>query len=479
MEFQILSHAGLAVRAAGFELLFDPWLIGSTYWRSWWNYPPPPEDVIRALRPDAIYLTHIHWDHFQAVTLVRFDPSTPVFIPRSPGRRLRRDLEAIGFRDVRELRHAEEVEIAPGFSLHSWHFSPFLDSAPVVVADGVTLLNANDAKLMGAPLRQLLARHPHIDFVLRSHSSANSRLCFEVIGHPQQNVDDGMHYVRDFASFARATGARWAVPFASNHCHLHEDVWHFNDQITTPLMVESYFREHAIDTPQLQVMLPGDSWSSEHGFRLTQSDYFSRRKERLEEYRATKVGALTRQAELEARAELDLPRIADYFRRLSRAVPLPVRLLFRNQRICYVLRAGLSTHVLSVDLARGAVELRRDFSDAENPIQIHTSLHVFQNCIESDLFSHLSISKRVRYRVTPASLRHLQLWNLLFNLYEYEWFPLRNILRPRVWAAWLPRWREVGLYARILVDLLRGRQFDLARYLPRPPEADSIPALAP
>src|SRR5206468_2973163 len=133
--------------------------------------------------------------------------------------------------------------------------------------------------------------------------------------------------------------------------------------------------------------------------------------------------------------QIDLPRIAEYFRRFSRAVPLPLRLRFRNRRICYVLRAGTSIHALSVDLARGEVELREGFSDATDPIQVHTSLHVFQNCIESDLFSHLAISKRVRYRVAPASLRHLQLWNLLFNLYEYEWFRFRNPLLPLSWSA--------------------------------------------
>lgn len=50
----------MAVRAGGKELLFDPWLVGSTYWRSWWNYPPVPRALVDTLKPDFIYLTHIH-----------------------------------------------------------------------------------------------------------------------------------------------------------------------------------------------------------------------------------------------------------------------------------------------------------------------------------------------------------------------------------------------------------------------------------
>ena len=81
MYFQTLSHAGLRVVAAGKELVCDPWLVGSTYWRSWWNYPPVPEELVASLKPDFIYLTHLHWDHLQSVSPKRFDPETPVLIP--------------------------------------------------------------------------------------------------------------------------------------------------------------------------------------------------------------------------------------------------------------------------------------------------------------------------------------------------------------------------------------------------------------
>src|SRR5690606_433537 len=68
MEFTVLSHAGLSVSGAGTTLLCDPWLVGSCYWRSWWNYPPPSEELVASLRPDVISLSHIHWDHFHGVS---------------------------------------------------------------------------------------------------------------------------------------------------------------------------------------------------------------------------------------------------------------------------------------------------------------------------------------------------------------------------------------------------------------------------
>ena len=93
MYFQTLSHAGLRVVAGETELLCDPWLIGSTYWRSWWNYPPVPRDLVASLKPDYIYLTHLHWDHFQAASLRLFSPDTPVIVPYDRYGRMVRDLE--------------------------------------------------------------------------------------------------------------------------------------------------------------------------------------------------------------------------------------------------------------------------------------------------------------------------------------------------------------------------------------------------
>ena len=52
MKFTVLSHAGLHVEHNGVHIVCDPWLIGSCYWRSWWNFPEPPAALIGNLQPD-------------------------------------------------------------------------------------------------------------------------------------------------------------------------------------------------------------------------------------------------------------------------------------------------------------------------------------------------------------------------------------------------------------------------------------------
>ena len=84
MQFQILSHAGLLVQGSGKTLLFDPWLVGSTYWRSWWNYPPVERSLVDSLRPDFIYLTHIHWDLSRARPCGDFRGRRPSSYPWTP-----------------------------------------------------------------------------------------------------------------------------------------------------------------------------------------------------------------------------------------------------------------------------------------------------------------------------------------------------------------------------------------------------------
>ena len=38
----------------GVSVVCDPWLIGSCYWRSWWNFPEPDPRLIENLHPQFI-----------------------------------------------------------------------------------------------------------------------------------------------------------------------------------------------------------------------------------------------------------------------------------------------------------------------------------------------------------------------------------------------------------------------------------------
>ena len=377
-----------------------------------------------------------------------------------------RDLAQMGFHSIVELKHGQSFELAPGFKLTCFHFDIFLDSAVVVECNGTVLMNANDAKFMGWPLKQILRKYPKIDFVLRSHSSANSRLCYEIMDNPEEQVDDQSRYVRDFVAFARATGATYCVPFASNHCHLHKEVFHFNSLITPPLMVRDYFESNNVRSPIVKMMVSGDSWSDSEGFRIADNGYFEKRQDRIEEYRGAQRQTLERYYVKESQATVTLKHMQMYFEKLSKATPFFLRRMLKDQYFTYIAVAGEKRFIFSVDLYHGKTVELNDYNDKDNPIQIHTSAFILRQCIAMNLFSHLSISKRVKYRVTSEKKRHVKTLNYIFNFYEYDLIPLSRLISWRYISEMLQRWREGFLYARIAFDLFTTRKFEMSRYLP-------------
>ena len=107
MEFKVLSHASLWVKQGETSIVIDPWLLGSCYWRSWWNFPEPIFDEEELKAVDAVIISHIHWDHWHGPTLKKFLRGKPVIVPDEPGVRSAKDLQNIGFKDVRRVPHGQ------------------------------------------------------------------------------------------------------------------------------------------------------------------------------------------------------------------------------------------------------------------------------------------------------------------------------------------------------------------------------------
>lgn len=466
MMFKVISHAGLLVEHQGISLICDPWILGSCYWRSWWNYPPVSKELVDGLKPDFIYLTHIHWDHFHGPSLEKFDKNTRFIVPKGNYSRIKQDLNKLGFGNVTELRHGESFALSDDFHLTSYQFGIFLDSAALIEADGIKLLNLNDSKHMGATLKQIVDQHHPIDFVFRSHSSANSRLSYQIIDKPEEKTDDIQKYIEDFVWTVRASGARYAIPFASNHCHLHKDTFSFNQYIQDPALVKKYFEENGIAEPRLQVMLSGDSWSREGGFSISGKDWFTNKEKILEEYRDSYAEKLNAFYQKEERTRLPLKVVQNYFRKLSDATPAILRRRLKGQIFTYVLRINEDRKlVYAVDFFSGLVSEIDSYDDASHPIQIHTTAFIMQQCIAFNIFSHMSIGKRVFYRVRSDKKKYMEQLNSIFNLYEYDLIPLKKNLTARSLETWRLRWRELFLYILLVRDKILTGKMDLKKYL--------------
>src|SRR5207248_8616175 len=205
---------------------------------------------------------------------------------------------------ITELVHGKPYQIGPDFQITSYQFGHFPDSALVIEADGKTILNANDCKIMGAPLNYILERHSNIDFVLRSHSSANARLCFDIVDRGGAHIDNPEKYSAEFADFARAVRAKYAIPFASNNCYLHPETEQFNRYLNLGIDVKRYFEAHGITEPECVVCAPGDGWDDEKGLVLGDKDWYTHLDEHLARYKEAKAPVIEKATRREARITL-------------------------------------------------------------------------------------------------------------------------------------------------------------------------------
>ena len=465
MKFTILSHAGLLIEHNGTQIVTDPWLIGSCYWRSWWNFPEPPSELFENLRPDYIYLTHLHWDHFHSPSLKKFfDPSIHILVPKVPTRRMIEDLNWLGFHNVTEIKHGSEFQLGKDFTLRSYQFGLGVDSAILLSGGGHTLLNCNDCKFFGLPLKQITKQFPKIDFVLRSHSSASPvPYCIEGYETTFSHLRRPQDYINEFARFALFIDARYAIPFASNHCFLHAETFRFNQTAVSANDILPKYEQMAVETKsnsECVLMAPGSSWSDTDGFKIISFDYL-KKDEYLQELLALHGDKLTKQYTKEAQTLADFESFHKYFKGFIGAIPWLARKWLKLQFVFHISDAK-GKHNWMVDITSGNIKALVEFN--HDCVEIETPAIVLNDCCKLRMFSTWTASKRLKINLpSPDHLKSVNTLFLLLDLYELDMLPLRKNFTWRSLGIRQRRWREIveALYL-IIQHRLFKRSFVVA-----------------
>lgn len=164
------AHACLEFKRAGFSLLTDPWLVGPAFMGSWTHYPPCHVKV-DSLKPDAIWISHEHSDHFHEPTLKRFARTIPIYVPDFPNRRMVNRLRELGFTRVVAMPFGQPFDIGGGIRLTCFEPGGLWNDAVVLVEiDGFRFLNLNDAGLN----RRIAASVAPVDVIASSFSPGAS-----------------------------------------------------------------------------------------------------------------------------------------------------------------------------------------------------------------------------------------------------------------------------------------------------------------
>lgn len=471
MNFKILGHAAMLVEDKGKTLLFDPWLIGSCYWRSWWNFPEIDREEIRDIKPDFVYLTHLHWDHFHAPSMRLFGRDVTYLVPKIPGTRMVRDLRACKFENIVEIPHGGSHEIWDGCRLHSFQFGVFAADSVAVVSDGTTtLLNANDSKTFGFPLSQITNRFPNIDFCFRSHSSATP-IPYTIKDYKERFSDlrTTQDYIREFTNFSFAVGAKYAVPFASNHCFLHRETVKFNDTGVNPQMVADHYNnrpEAAAAGSECVVMVPGSSWDPKNGFALREFDYGKKNEiiaAMIEKY----SDKLEAQYKKEAATKASFKAFERYFAEFLKATPRMIRKRIMPKMIFRVIDAD-GEHLWLLDVPNNRIAELAEREDCDLVITVPAL--VLNDCVRRKMFSVWSASKRLEIEMDDdAGLPKLQSLLGFLDLYENEGLPFRSNFSRRNFPIWVSRWREaVEFFRLVLVYKVFRKKFVISElYTPK------------
>lgn len=461
MKFKILSHAGMLVEDKGKSLLFDPWLFGSCYWRSWWNFPEIKRSEYKDIKPDYIYLTHLHWDHFHAPSLRLFGRDVKYLVPKIPGTRMVRDLNSCKFKNIVEIPHGGKFELWDDCFLHSFQFGLFSADSIAVISDGeTTLLNANDCKTFGLPLKQITNRFPKVDFCFRSHSSATP-IPYTIKDYKEKfsELRTAQNYIEEFTSFSLAVKARFGIPFASNHCFLHKETSKFNITGVNPQMVADFYNsspQSKIQNSECVVMVPGSSWDRKNGFDLRTFDY-SRKDEIIAGMQDKYSVKLEKQYEKEEKTKASFKAFERYFTKFLDSTPAILRKVMLPKLVFSVTDED-GEHLWLLDAPNKKVVEIDDETEAD--IVIRVPALVINDCVRRKMFSVWSASKRLEIELKAGGLTKLQALLAFLDFYENEGLPLRNNFSRRNFPIWLSRWREsVEAIRMIFVYKVLRRKF--------------------
>jgi len=462
-ELMIHGHSCCEVRGSNYSIICDPWLVGSAYWRSWFNFPAAP-DIDSLLNNWCkqknlyFYITHLHWDHFHGPTLKKIIKNCPnnykFLIPKTPEKRLFLDLKSIvGKNKIIELTHAKKYKLIEDVSILSFQAGPFFaDSAISISSRNFSLLNINDAKIFKLSLRHLLSLIPKPDYVLRSHASANDRCCFrERDGKIKYHSFDKsrIDYSKEFFDLCKSTNAEYAIPFASNMAHLHKETFKYNSILNFSDYVAEDFKKLSAKYKNMKckLLLPTETLFLESKEQIINKELRENllNKDRdvyLKNYQKSMKEMLNKQYNIEDKTKVNFKLLVKYFSSIINSTPIFIKKYLSNNIYLRVF-SKKEINIFNIDFERNKIKETNNIPFKKNDVIINIHAFVINDVCRNSHWNSLGVSKRLEVWMDPNNNRYI-FFNFLCNTIETGGFiPIKNIFSFRFISAWLKRYREI------------------------------------
>lgn len=228
LSFTFIGNAcGIFTGSQGTRIACDPWLVDGVFEGSWCHYPPLTTKLEDLADIDALFVSHIHPDHFDDRNFA-FRRDLPIFVLQREQNFLKRRLDAMGYTNVVEAPDGETVEfnefhltLFKPFTTHNFHDAAVgnvIDSALVIECDGYSALNANDNTPTPEACAMLRERFGSLDLAMINYNAAGPYpACFdnltpdEKLSEHHRILNRNMTYMLDLLQVLEP---RACLPFA-------------------------------------------------------------------------------------------------------------------------------------------------------------------------------------------------------------------------------------------------------------------------
>ena len=182
MKFEFIGNAcGIFHGDKGTRILCDPWIENGIFEGSWCHYPPLKTKQKDLIDVDAIYISHLHQDHFDQRNF-DFNLETPIFVLDRNPNYLIKILQNACFSNLICLKNAQsfvfkefEITLYAPFATHIFYdaaIGNLLDSAMVIKNGDKIAFNANDNTPTVKSCKMLKQKFGHIDLAMINYNAA-------------------------------------------------------------------------------------------------------------------------------------------------------------------------------------------------------------------------------------------------------------------------------------------------------------------
>ncbi len=252
MDWTYLGHASWHVRARALRLLFDPVLDdphhGGTY--AVW---PARRIHAEALRPDFLFVSHAHTDHFDVRSLRRLALLDPDTVVVTPDPLVEHVATRVGFSSVRRIAAGTAIELDDGVRVVA---TPSRATEPewgaiVETSDGAVWNQVDTVLADVDEVRQVVA-----GACLGPEGLALTLARWAPLLEIEAQVPGSLafpHLLYDtILDLVAATGSRVVVPSAAGQRHVGPAAW--LDHISLPISERRFLADLAVRAPTIRAL---------------------------------------------------------------------------------------------------------------------------------------------------------------------------------------------------------------------------------